>query len=86
VGYPPYTGAVRTVEQAIFADVPVQVVCIGCNHYRQLHPFELVQQIGKKADGRALPLFVPIKDLFYCRRCRSRVTAMIRAPIEHVLR
>lgn len=86
MGYRPYRGPVRTLEQAIFADLPVQVVCQKCKHFRQLHAFKLVQQIGDKADGRSLPLFTPIKDLFYCRQCRKRVTASIIAPVEHVLR
>ena len=82
MGYRPYRGPVRTLGQASFADMPVQVVCGGCRHFRQLHAFTLIQQIGKKADARALPLFTPIKDLFYCRRCRKRVTAIITAPLE----
>jgi len=86
MGYRPYSGPIRTLEQAIFADLPVQVVCGKCKHFRQLHAFRLVQQIGDKADGRSLPLFSRIKNLFYCKRCRRRVTATIIAPIGHVLR
>jgi hypothetical protein len=86
MGYRPYRGPVHTLGQAIFADLPVQVVCGHCKHFRQLHAFKLVQQIGNKADGRALPLFEPIKDLFYCRRCKKRVTAAIIAPLDYILR
>jgi rubredoxin len=84
MGYRPYRGPIRTLGQAVFADMPVQVVCDGCRHFRQLHAFRLVQQIGKKADARALPLFTPIKDFFYCRSCGKRVSATIFAPLDSV--
>jgi hypothetical protein len=64
--------------------MPVQVVCDDCTHFHQLHAFNLVRQIATRADGRALPLFTPIKGLFYCRGCRSRVSATINAPTGRV--
>ena len=82
MGYRPYRGPVRTLEQAMFADLPVQVVCGVCRHFRQLHAFKLIRQIGDKADGRKLVLWERIENLFYCRQCRKRVPAMIVAPLD----
>ena len=84
MGYRPYRGPVRTLGQASFADMPVQVVCDACRHFRQLHAFKLIQQIDKRADARSLPLFMSIKDLFFCRQCRKRVSATIIAPLDSV--
>jgi len=82
MGYRPYRGAVRTLEQAMFADFPVRVRCTSCNHFRQLHAFNLVRQVGKKADAGKLPLWAEIHNLFYCRSCRRRVTVVITAPMS----
>jgi hypothetical protein len=60
----------------------VQVVCQACKHMKQMHAYQLVQLIGKKADGRKLPLFSPIPDLMWCKRCRKRTTVMFFAPME----
>jgi hypothetical protein len=79
-----YRGPVKTVGQAVFADMPMQVVCQTCRHFRQMHAYELVQLIGKKADGRALPLFTPIAGLMWCRKCKRRETVTIFAPVEWV--
>lgn len=84
MGHPSYRGPVRTLEQAMFADMPVQVVCEECSHFRQLHAFKLVQQIGSKADGRKLPLSQRIENLFFCRRCGRPVPATIIAPLQRV--
>lgn len=84
MGYRPYRGPVRTLGQASFADLPVQVVCNECKHFKQLHAFTLIQQIDKRADARALPLDTPIKGLFRCRSCRKRVSATILAPLDSV--
>lgn len=84
MGYRPYRGPIRTLGDAVLADMPVQVICDECRHVRQLHAFSLVQQIDEKAEGRELPLSTPIRDLFYCRSCRSRVSATIIAPMAYV--
>ena len=85
MGTKKYRGPVGTVGQALFADLPVQIVCQTCKHFRQLHAFKLVQIIGAKADGRKLPLFTPIADLMWCKQCRKRTTVMLFAPVEWAL-
>lgn len=80
-----YRGPVLTVGQAMFADLPVQVVCQTCERWKQMHAYQLVQLIGKKADGRSLRLATPIPDLMWCRKCRKRTTVMIVAPLNWAL-
>jgi len=84
MGHPSYHGPVRTLGQALIADMPVQLVCGECRHIRQLHAFRLVQQVGGKADGRNLPLSTRIENLFFCRRCGKRVPTIIVAPLDSV--
>ena len=80
-----YRGPVQTVGQAIFADLPVQVVCQTCLHWKQMHAYQLVQLIGQRADGRSLRLFEAIPDLMWCRKCRMRTTVKIVAPLRWAL-
>ncbi len=80
-----YRGPVLTVGQAMFADLPVQVVCQQCQHWKQMHAYQLVQLIGKKADGRSLRLATAIPDLMWCKRCRKRTTVMFLAPLQWAL-
>lgn len=73
-----YSGPVTTVEQAVFADLPILVTCQECAHFRQMHAYQLKR---KKIDAGQLPLWKPVPG-FYCKGCRRKVTVMITAPVQ----
>ena len=86
MGYRPYRGPVSTLEQAMFADLPVSITCEDCGRIRQIHAFTVMQMISTKVPERTLRLFTPIPDIFFCRRCMRPVTVTIRAPLTWTLR
>ena len=86
MGHRPYRGPVSTLEQAMFADLPVSITCETCGRIRQMHAFTVMQMIATRVPERTLPLFRPIPGLFFCRHCLRRVTVTIRAPLAWTLR
>ena len=48
MGYRPYRGPVSTLEQAMFADLPVSITCENCGRIRQMHAFTVMQMISTK--------------------------------------
>lgn len=81
MGYRPYKGPVSTLEQAMFADLPVSITCESCGHVRRMHAFKAVRMIAPRIQARALPLLRPVPGVFFCSQCRKRVTVIISAPI-----
>jgi hypothetical protein len=73
-----YRGPVTTVEQAMFADMPVNIICQRCAHFRQMHAYLLMRLNSKAAQ---IPLWKAVPG-FYCKGCRRKVTAVITAPMH----
>ena len=78
MGFRRYRGPVTTVEQAMFADMPISIQCQSCSHVRQMHAYRMMQANKKAA---AMPLRKPVTG-FYCKSCRNRVTVIISAPMQ----
>ena len=64
-----YRGAVTTLEQAMFAQMPVRVACDTCGHFQQTHAYELMRKLSRKRKENGVKLWQPIPG-FYCRGCR----------------
>jgi hypothetical protein len=73
-----YHGPISTVDQAVFADMPILITCMECARFRQMHAYKLKKM---KPDAGALRLWTPIGG-FYCRGCRSKVMVVITAPMQ----
>jgi hypothetical protein len=78
MGFRRYRGPVTTVEQAMFADMPVAIQCQSCSHVRRMHAFTLMRTNKKAAK---MPLGPPVAG-FYCKGCRKRVSVIISAPMQ----
>lgn len=76
--YRRYRGSVQTVEQAMFADMPVRITCQRCSRFRQMHAFEVMQLDRKVAE---MKLWQPVSG-FYCKRCRRKAAVVITAPMQ----
>jgi hypothetical protein len=46
-----YHGPVSTVDQAVFADMPILITCMECARFRQMHAYKLKKM---KADAGAI--------------------------------
>jgi hypothetical protein len=73
-----YHGPVRTVEQAMFADMPVSITCLRCSRFRKMHAYQLLRLDRRTAE---MPLWKPVSG-FYCKLCRRKVMVMITAPMH----
>jgi hypothetical protein len=73
-----YHGPITTVEQAVFADLPILITCQECAHFRQMHSYQLKRM---RPDAGALPLWKAVRG-FYCKGCRRKVTVVITAPMH----
>lgn len=73
-----YHGPVTTVEQAVFADMPIIITCQECSHFRQMHAYQLK---SKRPDAGQLPLWKLVPG-FYCKNCRRKVSVVIAAPMH----
>ena len=78
MGFRRYHGPVTTVEQTVFADMPVIVTCQRCSRFRRMHAFQLKQM---KPDAGSIKLWRAVSG-FYCRGCRRKVTVVITAPMH----
>lgn len=76
-----YRGAVTTLEQAMFADMPVRITRDSCGYFRLMHAFELMRTLSKKRKEAGVKLWVPVPG-FYCRGCKRRVKVVISAPMQ----
>ena len=74
-----YRGLIMTLEQAMFADMPVRITCERCSRFRQMHAFALMRMLGAKRRQIGIRLGEPASG-FYCRGCRQKVTAVVSAP------
>jgi len=81
MGYRRYRGPVHTVEQAMFADMPVRITCESCGYFRQMHAFELMRKLSKKRREKGVNLWEPVSG-FFCRGCKRNVKAIISAPTQ----
>lgn len=70
-----YKGRVRTVQEAMWAEMPVVIVCQNCDHETRRHAWLVVQA---RPDMATLPLACRLSG-FFCTRCRASVQVMIWA-------
>jgi hypothetical protein len=81
VGYRRYKGPVIDLQSAMFADMPVAIMCNSCSHQRQLHAFKVVQMLREKRKISNVPLGEPVAG-FWCKFEKKSVTVTIRAPAQ----
>jgi hypothetical protein len=81
MGYRRYRGPVTNLQQAMFADMVVAILCNSCPGMRTMHAFKVIQMLREKRKIDNVPLGEPVAG-FRCNKCRRSVTVTIRAPAQ----
>lgn len=81
MGFKRYKGPVTTLEQAMFADMPVRITCERCGHFTQMAAFQALRKLSEKRKEEGVKLWVAVVGLFKCKKCHSP-TAKISAPMQ----
>ncbi len=81
MGYRRYKGPVNTLEQAMFAQMPVRITCEGCGHFRQMAAYNALRLLSKKRKDEGVPLWKAVEGIFRCRHCQG-ASVKITAPMN----
>ena len=83
MGYRPWRGIVKSLQDAVFADLPILIRCETCGRMRQMHSFKLMQLLPRTRKAEDILLWKKTAG-FFCKYCKKKTDVTIAAPTQWV--